>query len=106
MAFQVITRVIVWELSHNKQWDFRGWVLMYVDDLMVLCYNKDWEHNKRVITELCERLLGRGCIAEGKTETGRRINVIGYTLDLDQRRIGVARHNLLKALYVATRVNI
>ena len=106
MAFQIITRIIVWELRHNKKWDFRGRVLMYVDDLMGICYKKDSEHNKRVIKELCEQLLGKGCISEGKTETGRRINVIGYTLDLDQRRIGVARHNLLKALYVATRVNI
>ena len=106
MAFQVVTRVILWELRNNKALNFRGRVEMYVDDLMGICRRTDWKHVEGVVTRFCESLLGPGCIAPIKTECGRRIDGIGYSLDLDIERVGIARHNILKALYVNLNVDV
>jgi hypothetical protein len=106
MAFQVITRAILWELRHNTSLGFRGRVEMYVDDLMGICRFADWPHVEDVVRRFCESLLGEGCIAPLKTECGRRIDGIGYSLDLDIQRVGIARHNILKALYVNLNVDV
>ena len=73
---------------------------MYVGDLMGICRRTDWIHVEEVVRKFCESLLGEGCIAPRKTECGRRIDVFGYFLALDIQRVGIARHNILKALYV------
>jgi hypothetical protein len=59
-----------------------------------------------VVRKLCESLLGEGCIAPLKTECGRRIDGFGYFLALDIQRVGIARHNILKALYVNLNVDV
>ena len=37
-------------------------------------------------------------MADDKTETGRKLEVIGYTVCLDTERVGIAEKNFLKAL--------
>jgi hypothetical protein len=44
-------------------------------------------------------LLGSGAVADDKTETGRGLDIIGYTVDLDNRRVSIARKNFLAALH-------
>ena len=38
-------------------------------------------------------------MAEDKWETGRRLDVIGWTIDLDSMRVSIARRNFLKIVY-------
>ena len=106
MVFQVVTRTILWELRNNASLGFRGLVEMYVDDLMGICRVVDWKHVERVVRTYCEALLGTGAIAQKKTEFGRKLDGIGYSLDLDKYRVGIAHHNVLKALYVNMQVDV
>lgn len=109
MAFQVVTRTILWELRNNPELarqGFKGLVEMYVDDLMGICKRTEWEAVERVVRKYCEGLLGDDAVALAKTQAGRRIDGIGYSLDLDEYRVGIASHNVLKALYVNMRVDV
>jgi hypothetical protein len=94
-AFQVITRAIVFQLGRTTL----GKVLMYVDDLIGICRRSDLSAELARTRELCTKLLGDNAVADDKTESGRRLDVIGYCFDLDQRRVTVARKNFLKTLY-------
>lgn len=106
MAFQVITRVLIWELRNNKSLGMRGWVTMYVDDLMGICKCREWEQVRTTVTALREGLLGTGAISTKKTESGRALDMIGYRVDLDTLRVGIAEHNVLKALHVSYCVDV
>jgi hypothetical protein len=61
--------------------------------------------------QICVDLLGSGAVADDKTEHGTRMDVIGYTIDLNTERALIARKNFLTALHgfittdVAVRVN-
>ena len=98
-AFQVITRVLERALKALKM---PGSVKIYVDDLMGVCMKADLIECRRIITELCEGLLGPTAIAEKKWEdslaTGQ-IDWIGWQLDLRTRKVNLARRNFLKVLY-------
>ena len=94
-AFQVVTRAITWELSHA----LRSRTLMYVDDIIGVCFVGDVDADLLRTRDICTSLLGSGAVADDKTESGRKLEVIGYTLCLDTERIGIARKNFLKALH-------
>jgi len=109
MAFQVVTRTILWELRNNPDLarrGFKGLVEMYVDDLMGICKKTEWKAVERVVRNYCEELLGDDAVALTKTQAGRQIDGIGYSLDLDEYRVGIASHNVLKALYVNMQVDV
>ena len=94
-AFQVVTRAITWELRHK----LRSRTLMYVDDVIGVCFAEDVDEDLRVTRAVCTDLLGSGAVADDKTEVGRRLDVIGYTVDLDSQRVLIARKNYLTALH-------
>jgi hypothetical protein len=48
---------------------------------------------------ICTSLLGSGAVADDKTDSGRKLEVIGYTICLDTERVGIAEKNFLKALH-------
>ena len=48
---------------------------------------------------MVEGLLGRGSIADNKTEDGRRLTVIGYEIDLDKGLVAIALKNVHKAVH-------
>jgi hypothetical protein len=60
-----------------------------------------------VTRRICTSLLGSGSVADVKTETGARLDIIGYTVDLDTRRVSIAKKNVLAALhgFIGTDVN-
>ena len=98
-AFQVITRVLERALRTMK---LPGRVKIYVDDLMGVCMKADLIRCRRIITELCEGLLGPVAIAEKKWEdslASGTIDWIGWQLDLGTRKVTLARRNFLKVLY-------
>jgi hypothetical protein len=49
--------------------------------------------------DYCEGLLGPVAVAEDKTKSGRSLDVIGWNICLDTRKVGIARNNMLKTLY-------
>ncbi len=94
-AFQVVTRAISWELTHA----LRSFTLMYVDDVIGVGTESDIPEDLRRTRDICTRLLGPSAVADDKTEVGRRLDVIGYTIDLDIQRVLIARKNFLNALH-------
>ena len=94
-AFQVITRAVAWELRHR----LTSASIMYVDDIIGVGLEKDISADLAAAKVICTDLLGPTAVADDKTEAGRRIDVIGYTIDLDTQRILIARKNHLTALH-------
>ena len=48
---------------------------------------------------VCVDLLGPNAIAEDKTESGIRLDVLGYVLDLGPRLASISRKNFMNAVY-------
>jgi hypothetical protein len=94
-AFQVITRAVSWELRDR----LKSASIMYVDDIIGVGLEEDLSADLAVARQICTDLLGPTSVADDKTEHGRRIDVIGYTIDLDSQRIMIARKNHLTALH-------
>ena len=94
-AFQVVTRAISWELKYA----LRSSTLMYVDDIIGVCFADDVEQDLAKTREICTSLLGSGAVADDKTETGLRLDIIGYTIDLESKRVSIAKKNFLTALH-------
>jgi hypothetical protein len=99
-AFQVVTRAIVFEMAIQLS----GRSRMYVDDILGVTLKSNLESDKAITANICNDLLGDGAIASEKTtdtESGgaRRIDVIGYTIDLDTLQVTLTRRNLLRTIY-------
>lgn len=94
-AFQVITRAVSWELRDR----LKSASIMYVDDIIGVGLEEDISADLAAARQVCTDLLGPTAVADDKTEYGRRIDVIGYTIDLDTQRIMIARKNHLTALH-------
>jgi hypothetical protein len=99
-AFQVITRAILYELGKL----LTGRAKMYVDDILGVTLVALLVKELSTTRSVCTRLLGDGAVADEKTqhtEMGgpRRIDVIGYTLDMDLQVVTLTRRNLLRTLY-------
>jgi hypothetical protein len=52
-----------------------------------------------VASSICCRLFNSNCIEASKTEKGREIQVIGYTINLDLGFVSVAQKNYLRVIY-------
>jgi hypothetical protein len=102
-AFQVVTRAITWELKHA----LRSRTVMYVDDIIGVCFVDQLDVDLATTRTICTDLLESGAVADDKTEHGVRLDVIGYTLDLTEKRVLIARKNFLTALhgFITTDVN-
>ena len=101
-AFQVVTRAITWELRHALQSD----VMMYVDDIVGVGMVDHVHADLDITRSICTSLLGPTAVADDKTELGRRLDVIGYVIDLDTQRVSISRKNLLSALHGFITVDI
>ena len=93
-AFQVVTRAISWEMKHT----LRSSTLMYVDDIIGVCFADEVDTDLATTREICTSLLGSGAVADDKTEKGVRLDIIGYTVDLGSKRVSIAKKNHLTAL--------
>ena len=94
-AFQVVTRAIIWELSHV----LNSCVDMYVDDIIGACFDENLQSDLVIARQVCTDLLGTTAVADDKTEWGRRLDIIGYVLDLDKERVSISQKNFLNTLY-------
>ena len=94
-AFQVVTRALTWEMRHA----LRSRTVMYVDDVMGVCFDVDLEADLAKAKDICTSLLGPGSVADDKTESGVRLDMIGYTISLPDNRVSISRKNFLTALH-------
>jgi hypothetical protein len=103
-AFQVITRSIVWEIEHCRL--IKACVKMYVDDILGICRQSALTSNIETVSSICRNLLGPTAIAETKTESGRRLSGIGYTIDLTEQLVQLSPRNHQKTLYAFMSVDL
>jgi hypothetical protein len=80
-CFQVITRAFSFELNRT----LRGSALMYVDDIFGVCCARNLTHDMTATERICTALLGSDSIEYKKSESGRRLSIIGYEIDLATR---------------------
>ena len=95
MAFQVVTRAIVFEVTRL----IHGMLTMYVDDGLGVTHVAHLVRDQQIVFDFIERLLGDNAIEPSKTEVGSVLDFIGYEVNLRGRYVSVSRKNLLKALY-------
>ena len=72
---------------------------MYVDDVIGVCFESDLTSDMALAKDICTSLLGPNAVADEKSETGRRLEVIGYTIDLTLKLVSIARKNFLTAVH-------
>ena len=94
-CFDVISRV----LCRNIQKLLHGRCKIYVDDIISVCHTEHLEDDQETTGDYCEGLLGPVAVAEDKTKSGRSLDVIGWNICLDTRKVGIARNNMLKTFY-------
>lgn len=93
-AFQVISRTLHKLLSQRGVSQ-----LVYVDDIGGACRQDILMNTKATVRTVTEGLLGPKALAEQKWESGRRLDFIGWEVDLDTRRVSLKRRNFLKVLH-------
>lgn len=98
-AFQVVTRALIFELARC----LLGKALMYVDDVMGISLRKDLDTDINATRSLITNLLGPTSFAEDKVETTspsvRRLDNIGYAVDISKLLVTISRRNALKTTY-------
>lgn len=93
-AFQVVSRALHRELLRRGVRQ-----LVYVDDIGGICKHSAVGQQRSVVQAVAEGLLGPKALAMQKWETGRRVDYIGWEIDLDSRRVSLKRRNFLKVLH-------
>ena len=98
-AFQVVTRALVFEFARV----LLGMALMYVDDAMGISKREDLFVDIATVRRLITSLLGPLSFAEDKVEHTtpgcRRLDNIGYTVDIKKQLVTISRRNHLKTTY-------
>ena len=99
-AFNVVSEGLSWELNNNK---LHGACLVFVDDMIGATFAWNLAHDTKAADDLCTTLLGPNAIAIEKNESGRRLDAIGWTLDLgstpDLARLTIAEKNFQNAIH-------
>ena len=93
-AFQVITRIVKRLLRKA----INEYIEMYVDDIIGICFDFEFQNIKEKVIQICEGLLGPSAIAIDKWDSGRQLDVLGWHINLDNMRVSIARRNFLKVV--------
>jgi len=94
-AFDVISRTILADVKSGVKGDTE----MCCDDVMGACAASERVHDMDWTRLVIERLLGSAAVADDKSFFGRRLDFIGWSVDLDKMSLGIARHNFLKTVH-------
>ena len=99
-AFDVLSRTLLADVRSRIHGDSK----ICCDDLMGACAIWEREEDLATARACIESFFGPDSVAEDKTELGtdnlgRHIDFIGWYVDLDEARLGIARHNVLKVFY-------
>jgi len=103
-AFDVVSRAIRFEVTKILGGD--GKALVYCDDGLVVSRASLVAQHQEAVMNFIVALLGPKAIAEDKSEKGTVLTFIGYEIDLTGRFVAISTHNLLKALYAFTVVDL
>lgn len=95
-AFAVVTRCVIALVRAVV----RGEACMYVDDIMGITLHVNLHHDMGSTDTAVSGLLGPDAIATDKDETGRRLEWIGWDVDLDTKLVTLSHRNLLKTIHV------
>ena len=101
-AFAVVTRCVLALVRAAVQ----GEADMYVDDIMGVTPTASLSHDMTVTDTFVTALLGPEAVAVDKDEQGRRLEWIGWDVDLNTKCVTLSKRNLLKTLYVFTSFDI
>lgn len=94
-AFNVVTRALQFELDET----LRGRVLIYCDDVCGVTLRKYAMDDKRLTRQSIRSLLGPDAVEEDKYRMDRRVEWIGYDVDLDARLFTLTERNFRKTLW-------
>ena len=94
-AFQVVSRGIQWELKHR----LKGRYKMYVDDIVGACMADIISDEIQCAKSVCTDPLRPNAIAEEKTESGTRLDILDYVIDLELSLVSISRKNFMNAVY-------
>ncbi|MEI8301616.1 MAG: hypothetical protein WCG10_08435, partial [Chlamydiota bacterium] len=94
-CFDVISRV----LCRNLKEVIKGVCRVYVDDIISISHQSEVDDEQNTASEYCEGLLGPSAVEKEKTMSGRSLDVIGWNICLDTKKVGIARKNMLKTFY-------
>lgn len=68
---------------------------------MGVCLQKDLKQDMAIARSICTDLA----VADDKSKSGRRLDLIGYVIDLDKKCLSIARKNFLNTVYGFYTVN-
>jgi hypothetical protein len=63
---------------------------MYVDDILLATTRQHEAHDTGAASSKVQGLLSEGCLEEDKKERGRRVTIVGFDLDLNQRLLAIS----------------
>jgi hypothetical protein len=73
---------------------------LFVDDNMGVTIYPFYQQDHTVIIDVCTQLLGPEAIASEKSQSGRRLDMLGFCVDLDTRTVSISEKNFNKAVYI------
>ena len=94
-AFDVVSRLLV-KLIRLR---IEGKVDIATDDLMGCCSKAAAQGDMEAASTAIHDIFVADCVNDKKTELNLVIDVIGWNINLINRTVGIAKHNLLKALH-------
>lgn len=94
-VFDVVTRC----LRAIVRSVIRGHADMYVDDLMAISRRSDLTSDMAAADSSIRALLGPHAVAPSKDESGRTLDWIGWSIDLDTRLVSLSHRNYLRTVY-------
>ena len=84
--FQVVSR----SLKRRLLQLLSGGCCVYIDDIQGCCLLSELQSELAIVRRVIQDLLGSDAIAEDKTDSGRVIEWIGWSFDLDTLSISLA----------------
>lgn len=94
-AFQVVSRALRFQINEAIE----GVIDIYVDDLCGVSTHSSVEADISMAGTICKALFKSECIESSKTMSGRRVEFIGYVLDLDKKIVSVTERNFNRVIY-------
>ena len=102
-GFDPVTRAVRWEMKQR----LKGKGNIYVDDTFGCCFRWQVKHDMGVVKEVIEELLGPRAIADEKSVAeARRIDIIGYDIDLNEQLVTINDRGLERAFYAFMSVDM
>lgn len=93
-AFQVVSRLLLGATTLQ----LAGMLNLYVDDYLGVSTWDTVKEDRAIARKIAQDLLGPDSVAD-KDEEGRRLEMLGWVLDLDLWSVSISRENILKAIF-------